>query len=60
MFIAARMRHAVPEMAMAHGGSENGVVTICAGVAAARPHQSEVAADLLLREADRVSIGVEY
>jgi diguanylate cyclase (GGDEF)-like protein/PAS domain S-box-containing protein len=53
LVIATRMRHAVLEMAIPHSGSESGVVTICGGVAAARPHQSEDAAGLLLREADR-------
>ncbi|HXT08915.1 MAG TPA: sensor domain-containing diguanylate cyclase [Roseiarcus sp.] len=53
LVIAARIRHAVLNLAIAHKASESGVVTVSIGAAGAKPNASEDSADLLLREADR-------
>ena len=53
LVIAARIRHAVLNLAIPHKGSENGVVTVSIGVAGAKPNALEDSGDLLLREADR-------
>lgn len=53
LVIATRMRHAVLKLAIPHRGNDNGVVSISAGVAAAPPHRSQDAPDLLIRSADQ-------
>jgi PleD family two-component response regulator len=43
----------VRDLAVVHGGSEWGIATLSAGVAAVMPAPSDDAPDALLREADR-------
>ena len=53
MAVAANILRAVRDLAVEHGGSDWGIATLSAGVAAVRPEPSDDAPDALLREADR-------
>jgi diguanylate cyclase (GGDEF)-like protein/PAS domain S-box-containing protein len=53
MAVAANVQRAVRDLAVVHGGSEWGIATLSAGVAAVMPAPSDDAPDALLREADR-------
>jgi diguanylate cyclase (GGDEF)-like protein len=51
--VAARIRQAVLDLAIAHVGAEYGVVTVSAGVASISPATSAQTPQDLLNEADR-------
>ena len=51
--VATNILRAVRDLAVEHGGSDWGIATLSAGVAAVRPEPSDDAPDALLREADR-------
>ena len=53
LIIATRIRHASLNLAIPHRGSENGVVSISAGVAAVPARPSKDEANLLIRSADQ-------